>query len=76
VVTQGGEPIAHETRLALCRCGASDNKPFCDKTHRRIGFVTDDASPASPAPTITHHDRDAAESPDDLGPEQPPSFRA
>jgi CDGSH-type Zn-finger protein len=25
--------------LALCRCGRSSTKPFCDKTHRQIGFV-------------------------------------
>ena len=24
--------------LALCRCGASATKPFCDKSHRRIRF--------------------------------------
>ena len=24
--------------LALCRCGRSSTKPFCDKTHREIGF--------------------------------------
>lgn len=24
--------------IALCRCGASTTKPFCDKTHSRIGF--------------------------------------
>lgn len=27
-----------ETRLALCRCGASANKPFCDNSHRHIQF--------------------------------------
>ena len=24
--------------LALCRCGHSSTKPFCDKAHREIGF--------------------------------------
>lgn len=32
-----GNPIAVQSK-ALCRCGGSLNKPFCDKTHSKIGF--------------------------------------
>ena len=31
--------------VVLCRCGHSANKPFCDKSHRRVGFVADDPAP-------------------------------
>jgi CDGSH-type Zn-finger protein len=33
-----GEAIATEETMALCRCGGSKNKPFCDGTHKQIGF--------------------------------------
>jgi CDGSH-type Zn-finger protein len=31
--------------IVLCRCGHSATKPFCDKSHRRVGFVADDVAP-------------------------------
>ncbi len=34
--------------IALCRCGHSRAKPFCDKSHQRVGFVADDASARVP----------------------------
>jgi len=35
-----GQMIARGEREGLCRCGGSGNKPFCDNTHKRIGFKT------------------------------------
>ena len=33
-----GNEITDEARVALCRCGASRNKPFCDNSHRELPF--------------------------------------
>jgi CDGSH-type Zn-finger protein len=31
--------------IALCRCGHSRNKPFCDSSHKRVGFRAEDSAP-------------------------------
>jgi uncharacterized Fe-S cluster protein YjdI len=36
---QDGTIVNHDTRLALCRCGDSKNKPFCDNSHIAKGFT-------------------------------------
>jgi CDGSH-type Zn-finger protein len=35
-----GKPfgLSGRTAIFLCRCGMSENKPFCDGTHKRQGF--------------------------------------
>lgn len=37
-----GKTVREVTRAALCRCGASGNKPFCDNSHRTIGFKSEE----------------------------------
>lgn len=32
------EFISEQEPIALCRCGSSDNKPFCDGVHSKIAF--------------------------------------
>jgi len=31
--------------IALCRCGHSKNKPFCDGSHRQVGFQAGETAP-------------------------------
>ena len=33
-----GAPIKKAAQLWLCRCGQSENKPFCDGAHKEAGF--------------------------------------
>ncbi len=42
-----GEALAAEAVFALCRCGGSANKPFCDGTHKKNGFSGARATDAS-----------------------------
>jgi CDGSH-type Zn-finger protein/uncharacterized Fe-S cluster protein YjdI len=41
IVSGTGRVVARITSARLCRCGSSQNKPFCDGTHARIGFRAD-----------------------------------
>jgi CDGSH-type Zn-finger protein len=40
-----GEPLSTVLGVALCRCGASKNKPFCDGTHATVGFSSENKIP-------------------------------
>jgi CDGSH-type Zn-finger protein/uncharacterized Fe-S cluster protein YjdI len=43
LVSSNESETATDTRLALCRCGASEHKPYCDNTHLKTGFEATDA---------------------------------
>jgi CDGSH-type Zn-finger protein/uncharacterized Fe-S cluster protein YjdI len=38
IISGTGRVVTRQTTAALCRCGASHTKPFCDGSHSRIGF--------------------------------------
>jgi CDGSH-type Zn-finger protein len=51
IVDQDGNEIEATRRVvALCRCGRSQIRPFCDGTHKAIGFRADSAVPRDPPP--------------------------
>ena len=55
ITSEQGEPLTWKTttadaaevkeRVALCRCGASDNKPYCDSSHARAEWDGTDNAP-------------------------------
>ena len=53
-----GELFAAGTRMALCRCGHSQNQPFCDLSHREAGFKNN--------PRVIPPRRETAQSPGEI----------
>jgi CDGSH-type Zn-finger protein len=51
IVDQNGNPFpipANKPVVALCRCGQSSNKPFCDGAHKACGFLAEELAPMNP----------------------------
>lgn len=42
VDSQGKETAIDKPVVALCRCGQSSQKPFCDGTHSKVGFQAEE----------------------------------
>ena len=40
-----GNAFPKQQQVALCRCGASQNKPFCDGSHAKSGFESAERAP-------------------------------
>ena len=75
ITGQDGQPVpAGRKTVALCRCGKSANKPFCDGSHTRTGFrapghALASAPPAARAPKAAEAQKpaqaaEAAEAPE------------
>ena len=51
LLTGSGEKIIRTRKtIALCRCGASTIKPYCDGTHKLINFTTDNRQESASDP--------------------------
>ena len=37
--SKGEKILPDKAVIALCRCGKSNNKPFCDGAHKKMGFT-------------------------------------
>lgn len=53
-----GNTILKDTRFALCRCGASGNKPACDNSHKKMEWKADANADKSKMPEIDEESHD------------------
>ncbi|NJN48004.1 MAG: hypothetical protein HC808_17720 [Candidatus Competibacteraceae bacterium] len=60
ILTPNGEVVISDTRMTLCRCGASKNKPFCDNSHAKVGFKDGGALGADVTKTSESPDKEKA----------------
>ena len=49
-----GEDVEVRAKAALCRCGESNNKPFCDGTHATVGFTDEKSNDRRPDKRDNH----------------------
>jgi CDGSH-type Zn-finger protein len=52
ILDQEGNPfdLSGRATISLCRCGASQDKPFCDGSHRTAGFQSEIKARVLPPP--------------------------
>jgi len=52
IVDADGRPfgLAGRTKVSLCRCGQSKDKPFCDSSHKECGWESDTPARELPPP--------------------------
>ena len=44
IISGTGRVVARVQNARLCRCGHSNNKPFCDSSHLKVGFAAANSS--------------------------------
>jgi CDGSH-type Zn-finger protein len=58
LVAADGQALPVKPLMALCRCGKSGTKPFCDGTHNKVGFSGARQAPATDDVRATYAGRD------------------